>query len=89
MKTDGNEISLFLIILLYLFKEINEYNIYKYMEQDTDNNTTSIAEQSKHMLNSKWIVWYHNPSDQSWTIDSYKDILEIQSVEDLVLKNMG
>ena len=58
------------------------------MEQDTDNNTTSIAEQSKHMLNSKWIVWYHNPSDQSWTIDSYKDILEIQSVEDfLVLKN--
>ena len=41
-----------------------------------------------HQLNSKWVVWYHNPSDKSWTIDSYKDILEITSLEDFfVLKN--
>jgi hypothetical protein len=41
-----------------------------------------------HLLNSKWVVWYHNPSDKSWTIDSYKDILEIGSLEDfLVLQN--
>ena len=56
------------------------------MDGDTDKN--SIDTQEKHMLNSKWIVWYHNPSDQSWTIDSYKDILEIDTLEDfLVLKN--
>lgn len=56
------------------------------MEGDTDKNS-SHSEQ-KHVLNSKWIVWYHNPSDQSWTIDSYKDILEIHTLEDfLVLKN--
>ncbi len=43
---------------------------------------------SKHNLNSKWVVWYHNPSDKSWNKDSYKDILEISSLEDfLVLKN--
>uniref|UniRef100_A0A6C0JG63 Eukaryotic translation initiation factor 4E n=1 Tax=viral metagenome TaxID=1070528 RepID=A0A6C0JG63_9ZZZZ len=45
-------------------------------------------QEHKHMLNSKWIVWYHNPSDQSWTIDSYKDVLEIDTLEDFfVLKN--
>ena len=43
---------------------------------------------SQHPLNTHWVVWYHNPSDQSWTSDSYKDILELQSIEDfLVLKN--
>ena len=41
-----------------------------------------------HRLNSKWVVWYHNPSDKSWGRDSYKDILEIHTLEDyLVLKN--
>jgi len=41
-----------------------------------------------HPLNTRWVVWYHNPSDQSWTSDSYKDILEIHTIEDfLVLKN--
>jgi hypothetical protein len=43
---------------------------------------------SQHPLNTQWVVWYHNPSDQSWTSDSYKDILELHSIEDfLVLKN--
>jgi len=41
-----------------------------------------------HPLNTQWVVWYHNPSDQNWTVESYKDILELHSVEDfLVLKN--
>ena len=43
---------------------------------------------NRHLLNSKWVVWYHNPSDKSWDRDSYKDILEIESLEDFfVLKN--
>lgn len=46
------------------------------------------ATDNKHLLNSKWVVWYHNPSDKSWDKDSYKDILEIESLEDFfVLKN--
>jgi hypothetical protein len=41
-----------------------------------------------HPLHSEWVVWYHNPSDQSWTQESYKDILELATVEDfLVLRN--
>ena len=43
---------------------------------------------TEHRLNSKWVVWYHNPSDKSWNKDSYKDILELHTLEDyLVLKN--
>ncbi len=43
---------------------------------------------AKHPTNNKWIVWYHNPSDKNWSISSYKDVLEISSIEDFwVLKN--
>ena len=43
---------------------------------------------NKHLTNTKWIVWYHNPSDKNWNKSSYKDILELSSVEDFcVLKN--
>ncbi len=42
----------------------------------------------RHPLHSEWVVWYHNPSDHTWTQESYKDILELASIEDfLVLKN--
>ena len=42
----------------------------------------------KHPTNTKWIVWYHNPSDKNWEINSYKDIIELSSIEDFcVLRN--
>ena len=45
-------------------------------------------EYTAHPLNTTWTVWYHNPADMNWSPDSYKDILEIHSLEDyLVLKN--
>lgn len=48
----------------------------------------SSVEVDIHPLHCRWVVWYHNPADKSWTIDSYKDILEIHSIEDfLVLRN--
>ena len=49
-----------------------------------DNNNPN----DKHETHTKWIVWYHNPSDKNWNIESYKDIVEISSLEDFcVLKN--
>ena len=49
-----------------------------------DNNNPN----NKHETHTKWIVWYHNPSDKNWNIESYKDIVEISSLEDFcVLKN--
>jgi hypothetical protein len=43
---------------------------------------------NKHNTFNSWIVWYHNPSDTDWSTKSYKDIIEISSIEDYcVLKN--
>ena len=50
----------------------------------TDTYSTSI----KYPLNSKWILWYHNPSDKNWNLDSYIKIVELSSIEDFCrLKN--
>tara|TARA_B110001450_G_scaffold256433_1_gene286914 strand:+ start:1176 stop:1853 length:678 start_codon:yes stop_codon:yes gene_type:complete len=43
---------------------------------------------NKHTTHNSWIVWYHNPADTDWSTKSYKDIIEISSIEDYcVLKN--
>lgn len=53
-----------------------------------DNTTSNNTNVEKHLTNTKWIMWYHNPSDKNWKLDSYKDIIEISSLEDFcVLKN--
>ena len=58
------------------------------MEGQQQHNDRDVTVVSNHRLNSKWVVWYHNPSDKSWTKESYKDILELLTLEDyLVLKN--
>ncbi len=52
-----------------------------------DNSNISLSPM-KHSLNTNWIVWYHSPTDKSWSKDSYKPILELESLEDyLVLEN--
>ena len=52
----------------------------------SDTNSTSI----KYPLHSKWILWYHNPSDKNWNLDSYKKITELSCVEDFCrLKIVG
>ena len=51
-------------------------------------NTVTMDTDLKHKTFSKWIVWYHNPSDKNWSLNSYKDIIEISSIEDFwVLRN--
>ena len=46
-------------------------------------NTNSIP--TLHPLNTSWIIWYHNPNDKNWEMDSYKSILEINAIEDLLV----
>ena len=41
-----------------------------------------------HPLHTSWIIWYHNPNDKNWDMESYKSILEINTIEDyLALSN--
>lgn len=37
--------------------------------------------QNINNLNDKWIFWFHDPLDNNWKINSYKNITEINSIE--------
>lgn len=37
-----------------------------------------------HPLQSEWIYWGHSPTDTSWTIQSYKSIMHVKYVEELI-----
>ena len=57
-------------------------------KQIEDNAETCVPSQKQndyHKLNTGWIIWYHSPSDKSWSKDSYKSILELNTVEEYIL----
>ena len=33
-------------------------------------------------LNTKWILWYHDPLDTNWKLVSYKNLQEISTIQD-------
>ena len=37
--------------------------------------------ETDHKLNSKWKLWFHDPLDNNWKLESYKDIYTIESIE--------
>ena len=57
-------------------------------KQIEDNAETCVPSQKQndyHKLNTGWIIWYHSPSDKSWSKDSYKSILELNTIEEYIL----
>ena len=41
--------------------------------------------ESPHRLHSDWIIWYHSYLDKNWDMNSYKSILQIRTIEDLLV----
>jgi len=37
-----------------------------------------------HSTMNKWTIWAHLPHDTDWTIDSYKNIFTISSIEEMI-----
>lgn len=37
-----------------------------------------------HLLQRKWVLWAHLPHDTNWTINSYKKIMTITTLEQLI-----
>ena len=33
-------------------------------------------------LKNKWVFWFHNPKDNNWTLESYKEIYKISTIEE-------
>ena len=38
-----------------------------------------------HPLNSTWVIWYHNPSDNNWETSSYEKLYEMSTLEDFFM----
>ena len=38
----------------------------------------------KHMLHDTWVLWAHLPHEQSWTKESYKEIMSFRTVEEAI-----
>ena len=55
-------------------------------ESNTNKNDNSKNDINKEndisVLNDRWIFWFHDPLDNNWKIESYKNILEIKSIND-------
>ena len=45
--------------------------------------TTAISSET-HPLYDKWVLWAHLPHDTDWTVKSYKKIMNVHSVEEMV-----
>jgi len=45
---------------------------------------TNMAKETHHMLANKWSMWAHLPHDTDWSIQSYKKIYTVGSVEDTI-----
>uniref|UniRef100_A0A6C0B1E7 Eukaryotic translation initiation factor 4E n=1 Tax=viral metagenome TaxID=1070528 RepID=A0A6C0B1E7_9ZZZZ len=43
-----------------------------------------MAKETHHMLANKWSMWAHLPHDTDWSIQSYKKIYTVGSVEDTI-----
>ena len=44
-------------------------------------NTTDTSSIKLHYLNRKWVLWYHDPNNTSYTIDSYINLGTIDTIE--------
>ena len=44
--------------------------------------TTSNVSENK--LSDKWVLWAHLPHDTDWSLNSYKNIMEIDTVEGMI-----
>jgi hypothetical protein len=40
-----------------------------------------MTDKKENPLNTNWCIWYHNPMDKNWTLNSYKKIYEFDSLE--------
>jgi hypothetical protein len=43
-----------------------------------------LTDYTYHCLGHKWTLWIHLPHDPSWTLDSYKKIITISTVEETI-----
>jgi hypothetical protein len=51
---------------------------------DTSGTMEISASLKTHTLYDKWVLWAHLPHDTDWTLKSYKKIMAVKSIEEMV-----
>jgi len=51
-------------------------------KSETDEEQNNVS--THHDLSRKWSLWTHLPHDTDWTINSYKEVYELSSVEETI-----
>ena len=46
--------------------------------------TENVSIEGSKMLSDKWVLWAHLPHDTDWSLSSYKNIMEIGTVEGMI-----
>lgn len=46
--------------------------------------TTTTQNMEQHPLYDKWVLWAHLPHDTDWSIKSYKHIMQVETVEQVL-----
>ena len=44
---------------------------------------------NKHKLNDKWTLWAHLPHDTDWSVSSYKEIIVLDTMEEVLMLYEG
>ena len=44
----------------------------------------NVSIEGSNMLSDKWVLWAHLPHDTDWSLNSYKNIMEIDTVEGMI-----
>ena len=42
---------------------------------------------TQHKLDNNWTLWYHDPDDKRWTVDSYKKLGYLTTLEEFLTYN--
>ena len=55
-----------------------------YYRMDTSGTIETKGDDNQNIdrLNDKWIFWFHDPLDNNWKINSYRNITDIVSIQD-------
>ena len=54
------------------------------MEMAQSTAVDKFSNETKHHLSDKWVLWAHLPHDTDWTLKSYINIVEFETVEEVI-----
>ena len=54
------------------------------MEMAQSTTVDKFSNETKHHLSDKWVLWAHLPHDTDWTLKSYINIVEFETVEEVI-----